>query len=412
MSPQARLRREHERIILRAISSGTTVSRTELAADHDLSAQSVGRIVRDLLDAGLIEEVGIDQPAGPGAPRIGLRMRPDGAYALGFGLERDRLTGVLLDLGASVRWQLSIPIRPGQAAAEVLGRIEAEVLTVLGQPEFAAYRPRLYGLGVAAPGPIDRATGSIVGPPNFPQWQHVDVARELSRALEVPVVMDNAATAAAIGTKWQLRRGRTPFLYCYWGVGIGGGLVVDDEAYRGMTGNAMEIGHVVVTPGGRHCDCGGIGCLEAEASVAAILKDAARHGEFSTVDAVVAAAVQSEPLAAILTQAAEKMAAALLSVVNLADVDEIIIGGEHFRAVEHIFLPVIRDALATRAFRRRISATKVTVSTHEAANAVGAAALVFQTLLRSRAQRRPVAERPASLAVVRAGRRNQPRSAS
>ena len=137
-------------------------------------------------------------------------MRPDGAYALGFGLERDRLTGVLLDLGASVRWQLSIPIRPGQAAAEVLGRIEAEVLPVLGQPGFAAYRPRLCGLGVAAPGPIDRATGTIVGPPNFPQWQHVDVARELSHALEVPVVMDNDATAAAIGTKWQLRRGMIP----------------------------------------------------------------------------------------------------------------------------------------------------------------------------------------------------------
>jgi predicted NBD/HSP70 family sugar kinase len=394
MSPQARLRREHERIILRAISSGPTVSRTELAADHDLSAQSVGRIVRDLLDAGLIEEVGIDQPAGPGAPRIGLRMRPDGAYALGFGLERDRLTGVLLDLGASVRWQLSIPIRPGQAAAEVLGRIEAEVLTVLGQPEFAAYRPRLYGLGVAAPGPIDRATGAIVGPPNFPQWQHVDVARELSRALEVPVVMDNDATAAAIGTKWQLRRGVDPFFYCYWGVGIGGGLVIDDEAYLGMTGNAMEIGHVVVNPGGRPCDCGGAGCLEAEASAAAILEDAARYSDFRSVDAVVAAARGSQPLADILTRAAGKLATALLTVVNLVDVDEVIIGGEHFRAVEQIFLPIIRDTLAAKAFRRFISATKVTVSSLEAANAVGAAALVFQSLLRSGAQPAAAAARP------------------
>jgi predicted NBD/HSP70 family sugar kinase len=412
MSPQARLRREHERIILRAISSGTTVSRTELAADHDLSAQSVGRIVRDLLDAGLIEEVGIDQPAGPGAPRIGLRMRPDGAYALGFGLERDRLTGVLLDLGASVRWQLSIPIRPGQAAAEVLGRIEAEVLTVLGQPEFAAYRPRLYGLGVAAPGPIDRATGSIVGPPNFPQWQHVDVARELSRALEVPVVMDNDATAAAIGTKWQLRRGVDPFFYCYWGVGIGGGLVIHDEAYRGMTGNSMEVGHVVVNPGGRRCGCGGIGCLEAEASVAAILEDAASYGEFRTVEAVVAAAPRSRALTDILARAAEKLANALLTVVNLADVDEVIIGGEHFRAVEQIFLPIVRDKLTTRAFRRPISATKVTVSGLEAASAVGAAALVFQTLLSSGAQRPPAPGRTASLAVARAGRRHGSRSRS
>src|ERR1700744_1214632 len=106
LSPQARLRREHERVILRAITTGTTVSRTQLAADHDLSAQSVGRIVRDLLDAGLIGEVAIARPAGPGAPRIGLQMRPDGAYALGFGLERDRLTGVVLGGGGSVRWQV------------------------------------------------------------------------------------------------------------------------------------------------------------------------------------------------------------------------------------------------------------------------------------------------------------------
>jgi predicted NBD/HSP70 family sugar kinase len=394
VSPQARLRREHERIILRAISTGTAVSRTGLAADHDLSAQSVGRIVRDLLDAGLIEEVGIDRSAGPGAPRIGLRMRPDGAYALGFGLERDRLTGVLLDLGASVRWQLSIPTVPGQAATEVLRGIEQEVLTVLGQPEFAGYRPRLRGLGVAAPGPIDCAAGTIVGAPNFPQWQHVDVVRELSRTLEVPVVMENAATAAAIGTKWQLRRGVDPFFYCYWGVGIGGGLVVDDEAYLGVTGNAMEIGHVVVNPGGRRCGCGGVGCLEAEASVAAILEDAARYSDFRSVDAVVAAARGSQPLADILARAAGKLATALLTVVNLVDVDEIIIGGEHFRAVEQIFLPIIRDTLAARAFRRLISATKVTVSSLEAANAVGAAALVFQSLLRSGVQRPPAAARP------------------
>jgi predicted NBD/HSP70 family sugar kinase len=412
LSPQARLRREHERAILRAISTGETVSRTQLAADHGLSAQSVGRIVRELLDDGLIDEVGMDRLAGPGAPRIGLRIRADGAYALGFGLERDQLTGVLLDAGTNVRWQMSRTTPPGQPASEVLQHIEEDVRRVLEAPEFAASRSRLCGLGIAAPGPLDRSTGTIVGAPNFPTWQHVDLAQELGRSLDLPVVIDNAATAAAIGTRWQLRRGLTPFLYCYWGVGIGGGLVIDDEAYRGMTGNAMEIGHVVVTPGGRPCDCGGVGCLEAEASVAAILKDAARYGDFPTVDAVVAAAARSEPVAAILASAAEKMAGALLSVVNLVDVDEIIIGGEHFRAVEQIFLPIIRERLATRAFRRQISLTKVTVSTLEAANAVGAAALVFHTLLHSRPHRQATAGRRPSLAVVSAGHRRRPRNAS
>jgi predicted NBD/HSP70 family sugar kinase len=176
--------------------------------------------------------------------------------------------------------------------------------------------------------------------------------------------------------------------------------VVDDEAFLGTTGNAMEIGHVVVNPGGRRCDCGGVGCLEAEASVAAILADAARHGEFRTVEAVAAAAVRSRPLADILTWAAEKLATALLTVVNLVDVDEVIIGGEHFRAVEQVFLPIIRDVLTSRPFRRPISATKVTVSSLEAANAVGAAALVFHTLLRSSPSR------PSATSwAIRAGRR-------
>jgi len=174
----------------------------------------------------------------------------------------------------------------------------------------------------------------------------------------------------------------------------------------------MEIGHVVVTPDGRHCECGGVGCLEAEASVAAILKDAASYGEFSAIDEVVAAAARSEPLAGILAEAAEKMATGLLSVVNLVDVDEIIIGGEHFRAVQQIFLPVIRKRLETRAFRRQISPAKVTVSAFEAASAVGAASLVFHTLLPSDAQQTPFADRSASLAVVRASRSHRARSMS
>ena len=422
LSPQARLRREHERAILRSLISGATMSRTQLAADHGLSAQSVGRIVRDLLDAGLVEEVGTDRAAGPGAPRIGLRMRPDGAYALGFALERDRLTGVLLDLRAHARWRMSMATPPGQPAAEVLRRIAREVRSVLGQPEFAAARSRLFGVGIAAPGPIDCATGSIVGAPNFPHWQHVDVARELGHGLDLPVVMENDATAAAIGIRWQLHRGLDPFLYCDWGVGIGGGLVVDDEAYLGMTGNSMEIGHVVVNPGGRRCDCGGSGCLEAEASVAAIMADAASYGEFGSVDAVVAAAqsgAQPGPLASLLAHAADRLATALLTVVNLADVDEVIIGGEHFHAVEQIFLPIIRDTLRTSAFRRPIAATKVTVSSLQTANAVGAAALVFHTLLRSGAlppatgqpatgppvTRPPAPRRPPSMAAVRAARK-------
>ena len=179
-----------------------------------------------------------------------------------------------------------------------------------------------------------------------------------------------------------------------------------------MTGNTMEIGHLVVTPNRTALRLRRIGCLEAEASVAAILKDAAGYGEFSVIDEVVAAAVQSEPLAVILAEAAEKMAAGILTVVNLVDVNDVIIGGEHFRAVEQIFLPVIRERFETRAFRRQIAPVHVTVSAFEAASAVGAASLVFQTQLPPQPQPNPLADQTASMAVIRAGRRPQARSTS
>lgn len=411
LAPQVRLRWEHARMILRAIRAQGAVSRTELAEEHGLSGQSVGRIVRELIEDGLVEETGAELGRGPGAPRIGLRARQGGAVALGFGLERDQLTGVLLDFGGEVRWETSAAIPRGEPASVTLDRVESAMDDLLHTPEWASRRSLLCGVGVAAPGPVDLASGRIVGAPNFPNWENVSVVDYLEPRLSLPVLLDNAATAAAIGTKWQTHRSR-PFLYCYWGLGIGGGLISDDDAYRGATGNAIELGHIAVTGRGHPCDCGGVGCLEVEASASAILRDASRYGDFDTVAAVVQAAATSRPLKQLLRDAASKMSAGLLSAVNLLDVDELVIGGEHFQEVQDIFLPVIRDRLKTRAFRRQIAPTSVALSgSGEAANAVGAAALVFHSLLPRLKIRNSRAGEATHLAAVRVARRARQTSA-
>ena len=382
LSPQMRLRRQHERIIFRAISANVAISRTQLAELTGLSGQSVGRVARTLLGSGLIEETKIARSKGPGASPIGLRLCPGGAFSLGFGLERDYLSGVALDLGGNIRWQMSRHLAEGETAENTLLLLEQDIRSLLGTPEWSARRDRLCGVGVAAPGPLDVTTGTIVGPPNFPSWEHVDVAKELGRAFDLPVLIDNTATAAAIGIAWRLPHGHRPYLYCYWGIGIGGGLVIGDDVYRGTTGNAIEIGHIVVNPGGRLCECGNVGCLETEASVRALLRDAASYGRFRTLTEVMTAARTTPEVAALVTSAAEKMASALVSVLNVVDVDEVVLGGEHLDEVEEVFLPIIRDHIEHRAFRRRIASTAVSVSDiGEIANAMGAAALVFHTLL-------------------------------
>jgi predicted NBD/HSP70 family sugar kinase len=214
-------------------------------------------------------------------------------------------------------------------------------------------------------------------------------------------MVDNSSTAAAMAHAWRLPHGHPPFLYCYWGLGIGGGLILGDNVYRGTTGNAMEIGHVVVNANGRACGCGNVGCLETEASVLSILRDAAQHGVFPSLKSVMEAAPNLPQVAAIVTKAAEKVAAVLVSVLNVVEVDEIVIGGEHLAEVEEVFLPIIRDRVQRRAFRRSIASTEVTVSSiGEVANAIGAAILVFHSRVpdyfTSRVSLRDRARRPIS----------------
>ncbi|HTT91099.1 MAG TPA: ROK family transcriptional regulator [Acidimicrobiales bacterium] len=382
LTPQAAQRRRHERSVFHEIRRNGPISRSQLADRTGLSAQAMGTIVRSLLDMGLIEECPMARREGPGAPATGIQLRPDGAFAFGFGLERDSLSGALVDLSGKSLWQYKRPVEPGERPADTLDSIAAAVRSVLRSPRLRQVRGRTRGLGVAAPGPINLADGTIVGPPEFPGWEKVPVVSWLEAATSLPVLVDNAATAAALGVEWQMLPAHGSFLYCYWGLGIGGGLVIGGEAYRGSTGNVAELGHVVVNENGRPCACGGRGCLEAESSAAAVLRDARQHGQFPNIEAVANAAASIPAVRQLLEKAAHQMAAALVSAVNLTDVPEVIVGGAHFAAVEEIFLPILRSVIEGQVLRRRVApVTLRTAPVGEEANALGVAALVLHEQL-------------------------------
>ena len=381
-TPQVAQRRRHERAVFHEIRRSGPISRAQLADRTGLSAQAMGAIVKSLLEADLIEERPMARREGPGAPATGIQLRPDGAFAFGFGLERDSLSGVLVDLTGARLWQYKRPVEPGEAPTDTLDSMATAVRSVLRSPRFRHVRDRTRGLGVAAPGPINLAEGTIVGPPDFPGWEKVAIVSDLETATGLPVLVDNAASAAALGVEWQMLPSHGSFLYCYWGLGIGGGLVIGREAYRGSTGNVAELGHVVINENGRPCACGGRGCLEAESSAAALLRDARQFGQFSSIEAVAAASVHMSSVRQLLEKAAQQMAAALVTAINLTDVPEVVIGGAHFAAVEEIFLPILRSAIEGQVLRRHIAPVALkTTDIGEEANAIGAAALVLHERL-------------------------------
>ncbi|MBI3935204.1 MAG: ROK family protein [Acidobacteria bacterium] len=131
------------------------------------------------------------------------------------------------------------------------------------------------GVGVGVPGLLYAETGTLRKSPNLPGWENFAVRDAIRSQVEVEVVLDNDANAAALGEKW-LGAGREVSSLCLLtlGTGVGGGLVLDGKVWRGFLGMAGEVGHIAVAENGVQCGCGSWGCLETEASATAVVRNA------------------------------------------------------------------------------------------------------------------------------------------
>ena len=137
-------------------------------------------------------------------------------------------------------------------------------------------REGLAALGVASPGAVDAVRGIVPDAPQLPGWKDVPLARLLGERFGLPTLLENDATAAALGEhRFGAGRGCRHMLYITISTGVGGGIIIDGEMYRGASGAAGEFGHVIIVADGPPCGCGGRGCLESLVSGTAI----ARWGE-------------------------------------------------------------------------------------------------------------------------------------
>jgi len=313
------LRASNRVAVLERIRLQAPVTRAEIARDTGLTPAAVTNIVNHLLGTGLIVELG-RRKLGRGKPAVELDLAPDGAYSIGLHLDRDVLTGVLVDLKgtslAAVRVELSPP-SPEQAL-ELLAGSHAELVATAGID-----RGKLLGTGVVTVGPLDLENGTVRGPPNFPGWENVPLRRLVQDRVGVPVILENNATAAAIGEYWYgAGRGHRNFLYLYIGLGVGSGLFIDNHVYRGSGLNAGEVGHVHV---GRGSD---LFTLESLTSMLALRRDL---GAAYAEPEAVAAALQAGDahLLEWLEGASSHLAQVLAGIDDLLDLDAVILGGRH-----------------------------------------------------------------------------------
>jgi len=213
--------------------------------------------------------------------------------------------------------------------------------------------------GMGAPGPLDTGTGVVIEMPNF-GWKNVPFGELIEKELGIRTYLDNDANAAAFGEWWAGAGVGAEALVCFTlGTGVGGGIVVNGNVYRGVSDAAAEFGHMIVEPRGRKCNCGKSGCLEAYASATAISKKGrkkAGEGGASAIlelaggdevnitsELVTRAAAGGDSVALeILEEAAWYLALGVSNVMNALNPDIVVIGGGVIGAGELLFDPLRR----------------------------------------------------------------------
>lgn len=387
-------------VILDAIRRAPAgLSRVELAQIVGLSPQTISNISRRLLDQHLIVEAG-KEGTGPGKPRTMLRLNSSGKYAVGVHLDPAVTTFVVLDLVGAVVKHSRITTPAGADPDAVIGTIAAEIRQLIAGSGVEA--ARIAGLGVASPGPVDLGEGIVVDPPLLPGWHSVPLRDALAAATGLSTLVDRDATSAAVAETWAGGpSGAGSFVFMYLGTGISCGIVLNDEVVRGTSGNAGEIGHIVVDPAGPPCDCGQRGCVNVTCIPRVLVAQAESVGILAGSGAPDGAAVQERftrlcasaaagdgQARQIIDRSAVLVARAASTVTDVLDVDRVVFGGPFWSCLAGRYLERIPDVVRASSATRRIHAIEVVgTGVGEDVGAIGAACLVLEHTLAPRSQR-------------------------
>lgn len=369
------------------------LSRVEIAERIGVSQPAVTHAVRTLVERGLAREEG-RQLLDRGAPRRLVELVADSWYAVGVQFDLTATTIVLEDYAGNL---VSSAHRSGVGETDphtaAVG-LAAKIRDLLDDASVPG--ERVLGIGLATYGPQDRERGMLVTPVPTPQWRGYPLTSTLGDMLDVPVLLEHDATAAAIGEMATGQVGTT-FGVIYMATGIGGAVIVDGSPYRGRSSNAAEVDHITVVPGGRDCLCGGRGCLGAEASPLAVsVRSAerpllvARLGLGQSLDAgvtdfeILARASRDGDLEAaeMLDHSAGLLGSASVTMLNLFDLDTLVLTGPAFRTAGPLYRERVERVVQTRAANRDLSMPRVLLGIDPVlASARGAASNVLRRVL-------------------------------
>ena len=335
---QRSIRRANLSTVLRHVATDGPRSRATIALETGLNKTTVSSLVAELVAAALLVETGEDEQPGsvgrPGADRAASTAKP--SPPVGLEVNVDYLAVCVTDLSGRVLRHRRVEAdnartRPGP------GPLPGSAGLALQRDRRRGGRRRALSSAPpsALPGLVDLGGGTLVVAPNL-GWRDVRAADELRRRLDrtgLAVAIDNEANLAALAEHWEgAARDLRTFVCVTGDVGIGAGVLVGGELFRGTHGFGGELGHIMVDPDGEPCACGSRGCLETVAGQAAVMRragiafDGPRPG-LAAGELLARARAGDERTLASLAEAGHALGVGLAAAVNLLDPEAVILGG-------------------------------------------------------------------------------------
>ena len=373
---QASLREMNRLRVLDAVREHGALTQVEIAGVTGLSAATVSNLVKELDTAGAVQLTPSIRN-GRRAVQVSVAASHGLVAAIVFG---DRDVRVALGTGGSeILSQRRMPLPADHAADEGMSRAARLVLELVEQSGHSTSEIRAVGLGL--PAPIDTVSGQVGSEGILPGWRGIPVAGAMAEALGTKVLLDNTANLAALGeAKFGALQGVSNALFIKASYGVGAGLILGGELFRGSAGTAGEIGHVTIDEDGPVCRCGNRGCLDTfvgSQAVLGALRDS--HGALTLRD-VISRALEGDPgCRRVLEDSGRHIGIAVAGVVNLLNPEVVCVGGQVSRVGEIILQPM-RDAIERCAIPSAAASVEVRVGalTPEEADVLGALAIADQ----------------------------------
>ncbi|WP_058304383.1 ROK family transcriptional regulator [Gorillibacterium timonense] len=319
------MKKLNKALVLELIRHESPTSRARIAEKTGLTKATVSSLVTELIDANLAYESGAGESRGGRKP-VTLLFQEKAGYAIGIDLGTDGMTAVLTDLNGTIvdERRKKNNNRETLSAIAVLGSCIRELMDSAPTSPYG-----IIGIGIGIPGFSDEA-GNVLFAPNL-GWENVPLQSLLEQEYNLPIVIENEANVGALGeSRYGLAKGTANLVHVSIGAGIGTGILLKGELYRGASGFSGEMGHISIHPDGKPCRCGNVGCWELYASENALVDAARKEYEDPdiTLDGLLEKAEQGEELALqLLEEHARYLGVGLINIINSFNPELIILGG-------------------------------------------------------------------------------------